>query len=106
MRHLLETTKCLDGSNAGYFAPVDIATSNSTTLVIFLEGGGYCNTLDDCADRAESDLGSSAGWPETLEAWGVLADDADSNPGFHDSVGIYVQCTFSDVLASHTEYFP
>jgi hypothetical protein len=52
---------CLDGSQGGfYFSPgVGDAAKN---FVIHTQGGGWCTSDGDCAGRAKSALGSSAGW--------------------------------------------
>jgi len=56
--------KCLDGSPARYYLR---AGTDSTRWLIFHEGGGFCESEDDCRTRAKSRLGSTAHDNATLE---------------------------------------
>ena len=50
---------CLDGSSpAYYFYPGNGTGANK--WYVHHEGGGWCESLDDCKDRAGTDLGSSS----------------------------------------------
>ena len=51
---------CLDGSPAGYY--VGPAAAQPDRFIIHLQGGGWCTSFDDCAARAGTHYGSSAGW--------------------------------------------
>jgi hypothetical protein len=59
---------CLDGSPAAYYlrAPLKASAPRSTKWVIFMEGGGWCGSDGNCADRALTDLGSSKAYPSTI----------------------------------------
>ena len=55
--------KCLDGSDYG-FNYVSSTSNVSTKWTIFMEGGGWCNTEEECIARANTTLGSSKDWPK------------------------------------------
>jgi uncharacterized protein YuzB (UPF0349 family) len=89
--HLLSNTSealCLDGSPGGFYLRTPPTPSSS--WVIHFEGGGWCTSLQDCAGRAQGDLGSSKGWPtHTLPgndggAHGFLSTDPAINPRFSE----------------------
>ena len=48
---------CLDGTPGGYY----IRRGDPARWLIFHQGGGWCSSDDSCADRAQTDLGSSKG---------------------------------------------
>ena len=52
---------CLDGTPGGYY----IRRGDPARWLIFHQGGGWCSSDDNCADRAQTDLGSSKAWPST-----------------------------------------
>eukprot|EP00040_Diaphanoeca_grandis_P029080 m.169321 g.169321 ORF g.169321 m.169321 type:complete len:408 (+) comp31561_c0_seq1:229-1452(+) len=58
---------CLDGSPGGYYIrqPIVAPTSAKNPWMIFHEGGGWCGDDENCADRANSALGSSHYWGNT-----------------------------------------
>jgi hypothetical protein len=54
---------CLDGSPYGvYFLP---SRRGSTKWTLYFEGGGWCATPEECAERSETPLGSSLSFPPT-----------------------------------------
>ena len=55
--------RCLDGSPAGFY--VD-AAPDASSWIIFLQGGGQCDSHAACAARAKTALGSSRRWPAAL----------------------------------------
>ena len=89
--------RCLDGTQAGIYWRQG-AGDGSKNVLIFFQGGAWCTELDDpaagwfsCAQRATTELGSSAQWPPTAagehdqnnfccSAGGILSDDAALNP--------------------------
>jgi len=80
---------CIDGSPGGYY--LRNATGNGVRKwIIHMQGGGYCLDGPSCADRANSQLGSSTNWPQVLGGgmccWegGFLSDDAAINPDFYN----------------------
>ena len=60
---------CLDGSPGGYF----IQRGDPKRWILFMQGGGWCSSADDCAARAFGApgkpghpwLGGSRAWPRT-----------------------------------------
>ena len=72
--------RCLDGTSAGYYFTHGTG-DDSHKWVIFLDGGGYCDTaahpvhdqprpdFGPCYLRANSSLGSSATWPQMQVRW-------------------------------------
>ena len=65
------------------------------TWMIELEGGGWCVSLEDCASRAKTDIGSSAKWPPTgcpgMDGGsnGMLSSDCTVNPHFCNATKIH-----------------
>ena len=60
--------KCRDGSPGGYY----LRTHNTKgepadpkKWIIFAQGGGWCSSDENCAERARSKLGSSKFWGPT-----------------------------------------
>jgi len=98
-----EGGKCLDGTQAGfYYGPP--SSGNSTLWVIYLRGGGGCETENSCNSWAKGDVdpeitpggkrGGSAGWSKTMTGGDQLSSDATENPDFHDAHHVYVPyCT-------------
>jgi len=98
-----EGGKCLDGTPAGfYYGPP--SSGNSTLWVIFLKGGGKCDSVKDCERWKKGDVdpeitpggkrGGSAEWKDPMTGGGQLSSDATENPDFHDAHHVYVPyCT-------------
>jgi len=64
--------RCLDGSPSGLFW----RAGDARRFVVFLEGGGACWSLETCAARAKTALGSSAFWPASMtDGDNVLSSD-------------------------------
>uniref|UniRef100_A0A452XN20 Pectin acetylesterase n=3 Tax=Aegilops tauschii subsp. strangulata TaxID=200361 RepID=A0A452XN20_AEGTS len=74
---------CLDGSAPGYHLQRG-SGSGSQSWLIHLEGGGWCRNLKSCASRQKSMLGSSHYMERQVEFAGMLSDDEDQNPDFHN----------------------
>ena len=53
---------CLDGSPYGYYFRAATSTAGSTRWTVWMQGGGWCYNEAECADRAQSRLGSSKFW--------------------------------------------
>eukprot|EP01083_Nonionella_stella_P209737 759979_1 len=87
--------QCLDGSPAGfYYAP---PPSNTSDLwVIGIEGGGACHDEVKCMSRANSSLGSSNYWPQTIKQAHVLSNDPLINPDFYSGHKVYCKYCSSD----------
>jgi len=81
---------CLDGSPGGYYHRPGTA-DGAQKWIIHMQGGGYCTSEADCANRATSTLGSSKSWPNVLEGsplccydGGFLSGDPNINPLFYN----------------------
>lgn len=92
-----DSARCLDGSFGGYyFRPGRGA--GARTFILELEGGGWCTSLSDCAARAGTALGSSAGWPAT----GCPTMDGGSNGMLSDDCS--VNAAFCNATMAHLNY--
>ena len=77
----LPNAKCLDGSPAVYYIA---ANASSSSWVVWLEGGGLCLNLTDCAERSKGRLGSSTSYNASIDApKGMLSSDPTANPDLH-----------------------
>ena len=78
--------KCLDGSPpSSYILPQD-----PSRWVIFVEGGGWCQTLASCAGRARGSGGSSHGLAPTMDVGGLLSPDPTINPRFNNWTFVFM----------------
>ena len=57
---------CLDGSAAGYYVERGAARG----ILLHLQGGGWCTSLEDCRSRADTFLGTSANFAQDRD--GIL----------------------------------
>ena len=77
---------CIDGSSPGFYYQFSTAAEHKTDWIIFLEGGGLCNTESSCLYRASTDLGSSKFWPKSVSGTilddGILSSKPELNPDF------------------------
>jgi len=74
--------KCLDGTQAGYYAQEASSEVDNTKWVIYLNGGGECDSEDACKGATEGALGSSKYFEETSDAsgWYLGSDYCPKNP--------------------------
>ncbi|KAI3881437.1 hypothetical protein MKX03_009505 [Papaver bracteatum] len=87
---------CLDGSSPGYHLSKGF-DSGSQNWLLFIEvrthsnvddrrihflGGGWCATLESCASRAETSLGSSNFMDLKVSFTGILSNNKSQNPDF------------------------
>lgn len=79
---------CLDGTPPAYYL-LRSATA-STQWIVFLEGGGWCFTAEECAARAKGYLGTSNNLRDSMVVGGLLSDDETVNPDFHDWNMVFV----------------
>ena len=91
----LPNTKCLDGSPAAYY----IARNDSSpSWVVWLEGGGLCQSLQDCIDRSKGTLGSSTTYAASIAApEGMLSSVPSENPDLFSWNRIYVPYCSGDI---------
>lgn len=87
----LPNAPCLDGSpSTVYVKPGTGADANK--LILFWEGGGWCESLLDCLSRSNTTLGSSRTYPESTTHYSVrdlLLPDCDVNPRFCNYATVY-----------------
>ncbi|KAK1394694.1 Pectin acetylesterase [Heracleum sosnowskyi] len=82
---------CLDGSPPAYHIDRGVGDGAHNWLV-FLEGGGWCDTTEDCVNRTTylSGLGSSKKM-QPVNFTGVLADKQQLNPYFYNWHRVFVR---------------
>ena len=105
------TATCLDGSAPAFYVrpPVATAGQSSTKFAIFLEGGGWCVSEQDCLGRMHDGQGSSAPYKAHVGTPGSGGGyfDAPTPLGaeFSDATVVFVKyCDASSFAgdASHT----
>ena len=71
---------CLDGSPAAfYFRPG--SGSGAKRWHIHHQGGGWCESLDDCLQRSTTALGTSKNYSNTTtQETGYFSEDPEQNP--------------------------
>ncbi|KAL3693644.1 hypothetical protein R1sor_007295 [Riccia sorocarpa] len=77
---------CLDGSSPGYYFSPGFG-SGLNKWIVYIEGGAWCNSDGDCANRANSFLGSTKifGPPSSAApTTGILSDNPGVNPDFYN----------------------
>ncbi len=76
--------KCLDGTQAGYYAQPAPNPEDSTKFVIYLNGGGECDKEGPCKAQLTSSLGSSKYFAAEVDAngWFIGSDYCPYNPTF------------------------
>ncbi|KAJ7973161.1 Pectin acetylesterase [Quillaja saponaria] len=72
---------CLDGTLPGYHLHPG-SGSGSSSWLIQLEGGGWCNTIRNCVYRKTTRRGSSNYMEKQLPFTGILSNKAEENPDF------------------------
>jgi len=71
---------CLDGSPPGYHLQAGSGAGSSSWL-IHLMGGGWCDTVRSCSGRSRTSLGSSLFMEKLMNFSGILSNDPAQNPG-------------------------
>lgn len=94
---------CNDGTPAVYYIDIPLA-SNGSFWLIYLEGGGYCDSLWSCDIRNATSpyFMTSSGLPPVVSSViipGLLSDDCTSNPAFCTAIKVYLHYCSSDVWA-------
>lgn len=74
---------CLDGTPPGYHWLPGFGEGSDKWL-LHLEGGSWCRNLTWCAQRKETNLGSSDHMERRVEFVGILSDDELQNPDFYN----------------------
>merc|ERR1719469_60068 len=81
--------------------------------MVHLQGGGWCTSIDECTQRALTDLGSSDTYGDAKDdvlehddggAHGLFSNSSTVNPDFHNWNKVYVRycdgASFSGDVAS------
>eukprot|EP00897_Mesotaenium_endlicherianum_P010819 jgi/Mesen1/9766/ME000007S09834 len=74
---------CLDGSAPGYYFRPGSGTGKSS-WIIFMQGGGWCYSLESCLSRSRGSLGSSHAFMPSLAVEGLFSSRRSVNPDFHN----------------------
>ncbi|XP_020210009.1 pectin acetylesterase 9 [Cajanus cajan] len=92
-RHLIKMTLvrnaratnalCLDGSLPAYHLDRGFGDGKDNWLLQF-EGGGWCNDLKSCLERAKTRRGSTSYMSKFEDFNGILSNSATLNPGFYN----------------------
>jgi hypothetical protein len=85
---------CNDGSPAVYYVRRG-AGCGAKRWIVALEGGGSCNTVDECRARAVA-LKSSKNAPDTMTFGGILSEDPKINPDFFSANAAFINYCSSD----------
>ncbi|XP_031394654.1 pectin acetylesterase 9 isoform X2 [Punica granatum] len=74
---------CLDGSLPAYHLHRGFGAGANSWLLQF-EGGGWCNDVESCLDRAKSRRGSTRYMSKYEVFSGILSNNASLNPDFYN----------------------
>ncbi|KAH0916637.1 LOW QUALITY PROTEIN: hypothetical protein HID58_031083 [Brassica napus] len=78
-----EGAVCLDGSMPGYHLYRGYG-SGANNWIIQLQGGAWCDSIEDCQNRKRSSYGSSTLMEKQLNFTGLLSNKAAENPDFYN----------------------
>ena len=110
LRHQLPTssdTKCLDGSTAGfYYRAAQPSNADSERYLIYLQPGGFCHNIATCRRRCDLApflcTSPQSATPASSSHHGIISEDKDINPHFHDYHTILVPyCSGDMYIGSH-----
>ena len=106
---LLNGSRCLDGSPAGYYFQPAAPTGrpgSSSSWAFYLHGGGACADEPSCTQRANSQLGSSTDWPRAVVLGAgkgagdvMISNSSAANPDFWDWNHVYIPYCSGDTHA-------
>lgn len=76
--------KCMDGTQAGFYAQSAANSSDANKWVIYLNGGGECDSESACVSQTSNSMGSSKYFSGTADAayWFLGSDNCSQNPEF------------------------
>ncbi|EAZ14457.1 hypothetical protein OsJ_04378 [Oryza sativa Japonica Group] len=80
---------CLDGSPPGYHLQRGFG-SGEHSWFIHLQGGAWCNTIEDCSKRKMSAYGSSK-FMRAVEFNGILSNDQQLNSDFYNWNRVFIR---------------
>ena len=90
----LDGALCLDGTPGLYYHRKGTG-SGANKWYIHHQGGGWCESMDDCLGRSKTQLGSSSSYPATASLGGGYFDsDCKSNP---------LMCTWNKVMMRYCD---
>lgn len=93
---------CLDGSPPGYYIRYG-KSPNINKWMIYLPGGAWCTSVEDCYSRSFSDLGSSTDAPALSAFSGILSASEKDNPDFHKwNMVKFMYCDGSSFLGNRS----
>ena len=83
--------RCLDGSPAAYYIRKGTG-SGANKWYIHHEGGGWCESLDDCLGRSQGKLGSSMGdGPTNAMGGGYFSPLPSENPMMYSWNAVFLR---------------
>ena len=98
--------RCTDGTPAGYFLQLAHASSpHKDSWVVWLEGGGICQSNADCFTRSQSGIGSSNYWAETMTGEQLSSSDCTANPDFCQWNHVWVPYCSGDIWVGQASTF-
>jgi len=81
---------CLDGSSPGFYYGGATEAKAAQSWIIFLEGGGWCYSEQECRDRSGTIIGGSKNWHPQKNMGGPMWRDKRINPTFHNFNQVYI----------------
>ncbi|XP_019857269.1 PREDICTED: pectin acetylesterase 4-like [Amphimedon queenslandica] len=81
---------CLDGSPPGYYFRPGTG-SGANKFIVHLEGGGDCESKEECYQRSMTRLGSSSYWAKTADFDGFLSGLEQTNKYFYNWNLVFVK---------------
>lgn len=75
---LVAGSRCLDGTDAGYYYRASTTVRAVDRWVFYLQGGGLCYDPGGCKSRAISALGSSIYWAPTYTGFASQSESSVS----------------------------
>ncbi|XP_072098571.1 palmitoleoyl-protein carboxylesterase notum1a [Mobula birostris] len=102
--HFLANTSvtCNDGTPAGYYIK---ESKGSRRWLIFLEGGWYCFSKENCDNRYDTMhwLMSSTNWPRSRTGTGMLSAQPEENPYWWNANIVFIPYCSSDVWSGASQ---
>eukprot|EP01125_Pyxidicula_operculata_P008327 TRINITY_DN2804_c0_g1_i1.p2 TRINITY_DN2804_c0_g1~~TRINITY_DN2804_c0_g1_i1.p2 ORF type:complete len:360 (+),score=63.23 TRINITY_DN2804_c0_g1_i1:1188-2267(+) len=81
---------CLDGTPGAYYFRKGTG-DGANKWYVHHQGGGWCNSISNCYQRSQTDLGSSKGYPDTKNIdYSYFSTDPKVNPQFHNWNSVYL----------------
>jgi hypothetical protein len=91
--------KCTDGTPAAYYTQLNASSPN---WVLWIEGGGVCESYDDCVGRQKGSLGSSKYFDKSHAASQLISNDPAENPDFASWNHVWIPYCSGDVWLGQT----